>query len=459
MASNYDNETYWNRSSSKAFNFDDDVDDVEFKSVVGIELSTDFGGILNDDTISEASFDNSAAGSALNLSIKSLLTDEALNTILEEQSMDDRLIPKGMTMEEELKLLRRQIQNTLYTPSPKATAQKLMRGVMVNFEAFKSLSDKQQLLDAVLSLGSAGDAIISVVLFLERTLNRQDFLKILAQRPKALQHYLSFLKQHNTEEALNLFQDMNKTQEALLLFYKQIFQLDSITQRKEQFQKCMKMFTADSSIYNQIIASNLKLLALLENEGSTLGNNIDINSSPVEILHVCCSKYNNWKEQDITKALSPYRLTADLQISASQFEWCALNERSRAQAYADLQHIFEHMPTWHPIKQKQFHISFSLELAILRLFELQAPATVLYLFLSKLSNNNDKLALAKKVKCVKAEIDALMGLKDIIQLTLLRDSLPERSEEQFYCDNALKAAQTKRWTTDNIKLKLNNNLS
>ena len=314
-------------------------------------------------------------------------------------------------------------------------------------------------MDAVLSLGSAGDAIISVVLFLERSLNRQDFLKILAQRPKALQHYLSFLKQHNTEEALNLFQGMNKTQEALLLFYKQIFQLDDITQRREQFQKCMKMFASDSSVYNQIIAANLKLLALLENEGPSLGNSIDINSSPVEILHVCCSKYNNWKEQDITKPLSPYRLTADLQISASQFEWCALNERSRNQAYADLQHIFEHIPTWHPIKQKQFHISFSLELAILRLFELQAPATVLYLFLSKLSNNNDKLALAKKVKCVKAEIDALMGLKDIIQLTLLRDSLPERSEEQFYCDNALKAAQTKRWTTDTIKMKLNNNLS
>lgn len=131
MASNYDNDTYWNRSSSKAFNFDDDIDDAELKSVVGIELSADFGGILNDDTISEASFDNSAAGSALNLSIKSLLSDEALNIILEEQSMDDRLIPKGATVEEELKLLRRQIQNTLYTPSPKATAQKLMRGTYI----------------------------------------------------------------------------------------------------------------------------------------------------------------------------------------------------------------------------------------------------------------------------------------------------------------------------------------
>lgn len=130
MATNYDNDSYWNRSASKAFNFDEDADDdVDFKSVAaGYELSTDFGGILNDDTISEASFDNSAASSALNLSIKSLLSDEALKCILEEQSMDDRLIPKGVSAEEELKLLRRQIQNTLYTPAPATTAQKLLSG-------------------------------------------------------------------------------------------------------------------------------------------------------------------------------------------------------------------------------------------------------------------------------------------------------------------------------------------
>lgn len=131
MATNYDNDSYWNRSSSKAFSFDDDDDndDTNFKNVpAGYDLSTDFGGILSDDTISEASFDNSAASSAINLSIKSLLTNEALKTILDEQSMDDRLIPKGMSTEEELKLLRRQIQNTLHTPSPSATAQKLLCG-------------------------------------------------------------------------------------------------------------------------------------------------------------------------------------------------------------------------------------------------------------------------------------------------------------------------------------------
>lgn len=112
------------------------------------------------------------------------------------------------------------------------------------------------------------------------------------------------------------------------------------------------------------------------------------------------------------------------------------------------------MPSWHPLKTKQFHISFDLTLAVLRLYELQAPSTVLQLFLSKMGNSVEKLALAQRVKCIKAVIDAMAGLKQQQELQQLKDTLPERSEEQFYCENALKSLQSKRWTTDNIKLKL-----
>jgi len=93
-------------------------------------------------------------------------------------------------------------------------------------------------------------------------------------------------------------------------------------------------------------------------------------------------------------------------------------------------------------------------LAVQRLFELQAPSTVLQLFLSKMSNSSDKLALAQRVKCIKAVIDAMVSLKQQQDLQQLKETLPERSEEQFYCENALKSLQSKRWTTDNIKLKL-----
>lgn len=457
MGSNLEDEGYWNRSG-RAFNFDDDNEDIDLKS---LDINVDTGsigggggGILNDDTISEASFDNTA--SSYNLSIKSLISDEELKLLLDEQSMDDNMIPKGMKPEEELKLLRRQIQNTLYTPSPMATARKLLQGKIVSFEVFKSLQDKQQLLDAVIEIGCPGDSLLSVILFLDKTLNRKDFHDMLKKRPKALQHYLQYLSQRHVEEAIDLLKDLGKYNEAMLLEFKTVLRLQSMPERKAKLQAMMSHCANNRvcPLYQQILHAAMKLFALVESERNSLNNMVDVNSSPVEVLYACCAKNTNWKDPDITQIISPYRLCNDQHISAGQFDWTALNERARSQAYADLQHIFEQVPTWHPIKQKQFHINISLELAVIRLHDMGAPASVIYMFLSNMSSASEKLELAKRVKCTKAIIDALTALKDVPQLLQIRESLPDRSEEQFYCDNAIKNVQTKRWTTDSIKLKL-----
>jgi len=206
-------------------------------------------------------------------------------------------------------------------------------------------------------------------------------------------------------------------------------------------------------LYEQVFHAALKMQQIMEKENG-LSKMLRDQPTPIEVLYACCQANSNWKEQDMLKPVSPQRFAADQQISPAQYEWTALNERAQAQAYADLECIFERVPSWHPLKTKQFHISFDLTLAVLRLYELQAPSTVLQLFLSKMGNSGEKLALAQRVKCIKAVIDAMAGLKQHQELQQLKDTLPERSEEQFYCENALKSLQSKRWTTDNIKLKL-----
>lgn len=454
MSSNLDDDGYWNRSG-RAFNFDDE-EDIDLRSLASLELSTDVGGILNDDAISEASFDNSA--SPVHLSIKSLISDDELKLLLDEQSMADNMIPKGMRPEDELKLLRRQIQTTLYSPSPASTARKLLAGKIVGFEVFKSLQDKQELLDAVLSIGGGGDAVLSVVLFLEKSLNRKDFLEILKKRPKALQHYIGYLTLRHVHEAIDLLNYLGKYNEAMLLEFQSVLRVESLAERKAKLLAMMTHCANNRvcSIYQQILHSALKLFALVEAESASLNNMVNTNSSPIEVLYACCAKNTNWKDPDISQAISPYRLSTEQHISSSQFDWTALNERAHSQAYADLKHIFEQAPTFsmNPMKQKQFHINISLELAILRLYELNAPSSIIHMFLSNVGSASDKLELAKRVKCTKGIIDALATLKDVPQLLQIRDSLPDRSEEQFYCDNAIKNAQSKRWTTDSIKLKL-----
>ncbi|EDW16768.1 vacuolar protein sorting-associated protein 16B [Drosophila mojavensis] len=468
MESQFDNtdENYWNRSSRAAFSFDDE-EDVDLGDVGGRtkmregsqSSKWDNNAIFNDDTISEASFDNSAALGTLNhLSIKAILSDEALKMVLQEQAVDDQVMPKGVTPEEELKLLRRQIQSTLYSPNLELTAQKLLHGKVAPLEMFKSLVEKRQLLDAVLANG--GDAIIGVLLFLKRTLNATQFHGILQQRPKALEHYLSYLRQcGDVSNYIDTLQRFGRHQEAALRQFQAALSCTELATRKQQLQRLIDAYASAGvgiiPLYEQVFHSALKLQLVLEKEPlGDLSQRIGDDPTPIEVLYACCAQNKNWKEQDMLKISSPQRFAADQEISPAQYEWTALNERAQSQAYADLECIFERVSGWHPLKSKQFHISFDLTLAVQRLFELQAPATVLQLFLSKMSNSPEKLVLAQRVKCIKAVIDAMVSMKQQQELQQLKQTLPDRSEEQFYCENALRALQSKRWTTDNIKLKL-----
>ncbi|XP_034489046.1 vacuolar protein sorting-associated protein 16B [Drosophila innubila] len=466
MESQFDNadENYWNRSSRAAFSFDDeddiDIDDIGKSGTSSdqTKLSSkwDNNAIFNDDSISEASFDNSAALGTLNhLSIKAILSEEALKLVLQEQTLDDHVLAKGVTPEEELKLLRRQIQSTLYSPNLEATAQKLLHGKLAPLEMFKSLQEKQELLDTLLSHG--GDAVIGVLLFLKRTLNSTQFHSILEQRPKALEHYLSYLRQSgDVSNYIVILQRFGRHQEAALRQFQAAIGCSEMSTRKQELQRLIDAYASAGlgiiPLYEQIFHAALKLQLLHEKE--QLSHRFGAHATPIELLYVCCTQNKNWKDQDMLKLTSPQRFAADQEISAAQYEWTALNERAQAQAYADLECIFERVSTWHPLKSRQFHISFDLSLAVQRLFELQAPATVLQLFLSKMSNSSEKLALAQRVKCIKAVIDAMVSLKQQQELQQLKESLPDKSEEQFYCENALKSLQSKRWTTDNIKLKL-----
>lgn len=378
--------------------------------------------------------------------------------MLQEQAVDDHVMPKGVTPEEELKLLRRQIQSTLYSPNLELTAQKLLHGKVAPLEMFKSLLEKRQLLDAVLANG--GDAIIGVLLFLKRTLNATQFHGILQQRPKALEHYLSYLRQSgDVSSYIDMLQRFGRHQEAALRQFQAAMACNELATRKQQLQRLIDAYASAGvgiiPLYEQVFHSALKLQLVREKDAlGDLSQRLGDEPTPIELLYVCCSQNKNWKEQDMLKISSPQRFAADQEISPAQYEWTALNERAQAQAYADLECIFERVSGWHPLKSKQFHISFDLTLAVQRLFELKAPATVLQLFLSKMSNSPEKLVLAQRVKCIKAVIDAMVSLKQQQELQQLKQTLPDRSEEQFYCENALKSLQSKRWTTDNIKLKL-----
>lgn len=90
------------------------------------------------------------------------------------------------------------------------------------------------------------------------------------------------------------------------------------------------------------------------------------------------------------------------------------------------------------MKQKSFTIHIPIEKAILQLHNLGAPQAILNKFLAQVDDPNRKLALARKVEATHSIIDALVGLKDKVELEVFKERLESGTEARFYAENALK---------------------
>jgi VPS33B-interacting protein in polarity and apical restriction len=105
--------------------------------------------------------------------------------------MDEPAIPKKITAEDEIRLLRSQLRE-LANPSAHHTVTKILMSKHVSLVAYKSLQDKERLLDEAISSGN-GDAVLHVVKFLTQTLKKKLVHRILLSRPMAVNHYLHYL--------------------------------------------------------------------------------------------------------------------------------------------------------------------------------------------------------------------------------------------------------------------------
>lgn len=106
--------------------------------------------------------------------------------------MDEPQLAKGITPEEELRILRRKIQERLHAPPASVTVTKITMKKPYSLECFRSFREKTELLtEAVSSLN--GDAVLAVVLFLVKTLQRKYVVKLLDQHPMALNQLVNYL--------------------------------------------------------------------------------------------------------------------------------------------------------------------------------------------------------------------------------------------------------------------------
>jgi len=406
-----DQDDYWNVSHSKSFCFDD-LDEIEEQSA--------------DDNISEISTQSS-------ISLGAIINENDLQVILDEEIHNsDSVIPKGLTLEEEVKFLRRKV-NEFYYADPATTINKILLNNSCSLECYKSLKEKEQLLDVAIRSGN-GDAILKVIFHLKNTLKPAIFLKIIAQRSEAVEHYINYLKTTmKIGEATDILTMLNRREEAALLQFSAIVQSKNAIQKLDKLKKTQELFT-NPFLLNQV-QSYINLLELQINERMYFQPHDVIDKSVLETLYYACNKFQKFSEPQTTSITNPFKIVEQFNVAPAQFEWIALNERAKSQAWRDIESLFEKKSSM--LKKKTFAIHIPLEIVILKLHQLRAPQAVLNAFLQHVEDLERRLALSKRVGAIHSIVDALTILKDKRSLEEFKESLASGTAEYFYTEKAI----------------------
>lgn len=407
-----DQDDYWNVSHSKSFCFDD-LDEIEEQTA--------------DDNISEISTQSA-------ISLGAIINENDLQVILDEEIHNSNsVIPKGLTLEEEVKFLRRKV-NEFYYSDPLTSINKILLNNSCSLECHKSLKEKQELLDAAIKSGN-GDAILKVIFHLKNTLKPAIFLKIIAPRSEAVEHYINYLKTTmKIGEATDILTMLDRREEAALLQFHAIVQSKNAIQKLDKLKKTKELFT-NPFLLNQV-QSYINLLELQINERMYFQPSDVIDTSVLETLYSACSKFHKFSEPtQSTSSTNPFKILELFNVAESQFEWIALNERAKSQAWRDIESLFEKKSSM--LKKKTFIIHIPLEIVILKLHQLRAPQAVLNSFLQHVEDPERRLTLSKKVGAIHSIVDSLTALKDKRSLEEFKESLPSGTAEYFYTEKAI----------------------
>ncbi|CRL02263.1 CLUMA_CG015191, isoform A [Clunio marinus] len=408
-----DGDDYWNTSLNKSFSFDDDIDQK-----------------FLDDNVSEISNVSSSGAISLNL----IINDSDLQMILEDQMITEPIFPK-VSLEEEIKILRRKLQESQYCPIP-ITINKLLLGKPCSLSIYKSLNEKEDLLDKAILCGN-GDAILRIVLFLKNSLKTSLFNQILETRPIAVDHYVNYL---NTTmrigEASEILKIMGRNQEAAMIQFKASVSSKNVITKLEKLKNIRELFDQPccNPFLSQQLSNFITLLELQINERLYFHPHDIMEKSVIETLYYCCQKFQKWSDPSFNSSTNPFKLAINYAITPSQFEWVAINERGKSQAWRDIEGLFQKKSV---IKKKSFTIHIPLELAIIRLYNLRAPQAVLNSFLQHVDDPERRLTLSKKVGAINSIVESLTALKDKQALEDFKETLASGTAEYFYTEKAI----------------------
>ncbi|CAG9855242.1 unnamed protein product [Phyllotreta striolata] len=396
-------EDFWNTSSSSAFNFDDDEDDISQQDYV-------FSSIPEENCV---------------LSIHSIISKTCLDFLLDDLKSTYEYV----------------------VPPVEEAVRKMLTGQKYPLEVYKNFSDKLKLLDCALE-SMDGNIIINVILFLKATLKSNIFYHQLAERKSAIKHYANHLIVNNHYSELpDLYMFTGLTFNMKQLYYL----IGRDVKNKESLLKKLDTFTVEhlqkiSSNDKQEISDNLLFLRkpffplnymntcyfFVEWQAERKEN---CNSVIEQLAALCKSEW----ERDKSSNEAVFAFKKKLRIDDFAFEWTIMNVLASLKLWTQLNEQFM-KSTW--LTKKKTVIPA--EVFIYGLSRHDPPKEILELYLPWISDNERSLSLAQKMNCHKFVIQHHIKERDRLALILYKSKITPQSQEFFLIESALQSTE-KKW--------------
>jgi len=432
-----DDDSYWNSSSAKGFNWNDSSDTVVLPSA-SISSSSS-----NTPATDEVSFE---AGVSTSSRVAERVR-EATKMISSAAEMPEPSISQlvGLKdvrkLEAELVTVRKnfaKLQVDRFKPSSASqTVQDMVLGKPFSLEGFKSFQDKESLLDTALEWGD-GDVVLAVAIMLKNTLKRSKFLAIMSSRQEAADQLISYLLiRLELREVVDLLVNLDRSHEAGVVAYKQAVNTNNLEIRCRNLKQTVSSNLRghlDADLVLEQINLSERLAPVISSEVGEVDRQANslVSASVLRTLLYLSTHHYAAAENFLH---SPLALRKMHKLTDKQFTWVSLRARARMEAWGDCEKLVVGKG-W--LGGKKAIGSVSPGEVVTVLSTAGAPGDTLSVILGLVDNMEEKLMLAKKVGVASVVVDVLVTQKDRLAIISYQATLPANSRDWFYADNALR---------------------
>jgi hypothetical protein len=234
----------------------------------------------------------------------------------------------------------------------------MVKGINVYLNVYKGKEEKLNLLDFAID-SNDGNAITSVVLFLQRTLKPGIFNYELSKRSLAADHYIYYLKEmEQINDLIDILAMLGRHEDAAMMLYMQAINCKSSETKIRNLKSCLQSHftTGGNSIafWSSFISEQISLLEQQlpieaddfrqEREAinpifQQIPRSPIINLPVIKTLYYCCLYHYSLPENHFA---SPKSIRKFYQLSEKQFVWTALSALAKCNRWQEIDTLFEY---------------------------------------------------------------------------------------------------------------------